>query len=57
MIESQFQYLVNPAKGHFILGKFRQAAGGVKTFPATAAFVAEITKKDETPNGKEKLPH
>lgn len=42
ILEEQFGYLVSLEDGHFILEKFRIAAGGDKTFPAIAEFVSHI---------------
>lgn len=56
MIENQFQYLVVPEKGHLILEKFRQAAGGTKAYPAIYAFVDELNTKNQTFKGKPALP-
>jgi hypothetical protein len=58
IIECQFGYLVAPDKGHLILERFRQAAGGANSFPAIKAFVSEIiTQRDvsQKQNGKTAL--
>lgn len=39
IIDEEFQYLVSPAEGHFVLEAFRQACGGPKAFPAAQEFV------------------
>lgn len=45
IIESQFQYLFDPANGHEILKHFRKAAGGEDSFPAIEIFTAHISNK------------
>ena len=46
----EFQYLVNPEEGDYILEKFRKAAGGRKTYPAIDDFVEELKKIKEGKN-------
>lgn len=45
IIESQFQYLFDPANGREILKHFRKAAGGEDSFPAIEIFTAHDSNK------------
>jgi len=44
LIEEQYNFLVSPSDGHYLLKEFREAAGGEKHFPAIAAFVFHLGK-------------
>lgn len=56
IIEDQFGFLIVKEKGHFILEKFRTAAG-TNNYPSIEYFVSEITKKRASArNGKTALP-
>ena len=49
IIASQFKFLVSPKSGQYILKNFREAAGGLETYPGIDAFVQHLTK---SPDGK-----
>lgn len=55
MIEEQFRYMVSPKDGHYILEKFREAAGGAHTYPSIDQFVSHLKTVRANPNGKPKV--
>jgi hypothetical protein len=44
IIKEQLSYLMSPEKGHFLLQKFRVAAGGPKNYPAIEEFSRELAE-------------
>ncbi len=51
IIMEEFQYLINPEEGYYILEKVRKAAGGRKVYPAIDDFVEKLKeiKEGKTP--------
>jgi hypothetical protein len=47
MIMEEWEYLVYPEDGHFILEQFRTAAGAKVRYPAIEEFVLEIKRKQD----------
>ena len=56
ILMEEFQYLVSPEEGHYILKEFRTAAGGRNAYPAIEDFVLELeSRKSNVGNGKQKI--
>lgn len=55
MIEEQFEYLVHPQDGNYLLKEFRKAAGGINTYPCISAFVTHLESKHTPQAGKPRI--
>jgi len=56
MIYEQFEYLVAPSDGHYVLEDFRRAAGGTATYPSIEEFANELkTKHSQVNPGKARI--
>ncbi|MEQ4618293.1 MAG: hypothetical protein ABN482_09625 [Corticimicrobacter sp.] len=55
MLEEQYQFLISPSEGHYLLKEFRKAAGGPRHFPSIEEFVSHIENKPRGSSGKEKV--